>query len=1040
MKLAEWSVNRPVTTLMIYVAIIVLGLVSIPLLGLDFMPDIEIPAVSVLTAYEGAGPEEIETLITKPIEDAVSTVSGADEVTSVSKEGISAVVLKFKWGQNIDETINDVRDKVGQAEALLPEDAEKPYIVKFDLAMQPIQIISITAEDSYPRLERLVEDQIVDPLKRIKGVAAAIARGGLQRQIRVDINHSRLAALNISLEQLKAVLATQNISTPGGNIKTGYKDYLLRTPEEFSSPDEVADVIIAQRNGIPIRLKDVAEVRDFFKERTYDVRMNGRKGMAVFIQKQSGENTVEVARRVTAEVEQIKKNLPPDVKLNIVIDSSEFILASVSNLRDSVLWAVLFVFLVLLFFLRDLRSAVIVAVSIPTSLIVTFLLMWLAGYTINTNSLASLAVVTGMVVDNAIVIVDNVYRHRQRGQRAKEAAVYGSAEVGMAVMASTLTTIAIFLPIMFVGGITAIIFGEFAAIVTMALVVSLCTALMLVPMLCSKFLIVHEEKKHNPILERFYNYGEFTLTALENGYVRLLHWALTNRKTVLTFCVVLLVWAIGLAGFIGTEFMPEEDQNRVMANFELPIGTRVERTGEVASQLQEIINNNTPEKRDLFVRWGVFGGAQSGMATQEESYKGFAYVRLVDKEDRDTTPPEIISRLRKITAKVPGTVVRFSSEDPLTALMFGGGRELSIELYGHDMKAGRQYAEAVKNAIASIEGVSDIEISREEENPEVKVLIDRDKASRLGLDVRSVGKTVETLFAGNTATRYREGGDEYDVEVRLRPEDRVKLEDLRDIYVDSPYGDKVPLANLATIETGLGPTKIERKDQARYITVSADVTGRDLGSVVKDVKTSLAKIPPPLGFSYKFGGAEKEKQEAFHLLIMATVLGMVLVYMVMASQFESFRDPFIIFLSVPFGFVGVIIGLVATGQTMNVISFIALILLVGIVVNNGIVLISYTGILRKRGYDIYSAIIESGKNRLRPVLSTTITTLLGLLPLAISRGTGSEVWVPFAVTSISGLTVGTVVTLILMPTLYSIFEGLKPKQIPQQTQIHQREA
>ncbi len=1033
MKLAEWSVNRPVTTLMIYIAIVVLGLVSIPLLGLDFMPDIEIPAVSVLTSYEGAGPEEIETLITKPIEDAVSTVSGADEVISLSKEGISSVTLRFKWGQNINESINDVRDKVGQAEALLPDDADKPYIFKFDLAMQPIQIISITANDSYPRLEKIVEDQIVDPIKRIKGVASATARGGLQRQIRVDLDQSRLAALDISLNQLQAVLASQNVSTPGGNIKTGYKDYLLRTPEEFSSPDEVANVIIAQRNGIPIRLKDVAKVSDFFKERTYEVSMNGRHGMAIFIQKQSGENTVEVASRVAAELEQIKKNLPPDVVAKTVIDNSEFILASVRNLRDSVLWAVLFVFLVLLFFLRDLRSATIVAVSIPTSLIVTFLLMWLAGYTINTNSLASLAVAVGMVVDNAIVIVDNIYRHRRRGQRAKEAAIYGSAEVGVAVMASTLTTIAIFAPIMFVGGVTAIIFGEFAAIVTMALIVSLTTALMLVPMLCSKFLKIHEEKIHNPFLERFYSWGEITLTALETGYGRFLHWALRNRKTVFASCIILFIWAVGLSGFVGTEFMPEEDQNRVMANFELPIGTRVERTSEVARQLEQIINNNVPEKRDLFLRWGVYGSAQGGsFATQEESYKGIAFIRLVDKEDRDTSPPQIVTRLRKVTEKLPGTIVRFSTDDPLTGLLFGGGRELAIELYGHDMAVGRQYAEDVKNAIANIAGVTDIEISREEENPELKVVVDRDKASRLGLNVKTIGTAVETFFAGTTATRYREGGDEYDVEVRLRPEDRIKIEDLRDIYIELPAGGKVSLTNIADIQSGLGPTKIERKDQSRYITVSADVTGRDLGSVVKDVRAALEKIPAPLGFNYKFGGAEKEKEDAFRLLIMATALGMVLVYMVMASQFESFRDPFIIFLSVPFGIVGVILGLALTGQTINVVSFIALILLVGIVVNNGIVLISYIGILRKRGHDIYSAIIEGGRSRLRPVLSTTITTMLGLLPLGLSRGTGSEVWVPFAITSISGLIVGTVITLILMPTLYSVFEGLKPHQITQE--------
>ncbi len=1033
MKLAQLSVNRPVTTLMIFVAMVVLGLVSMSMLGLDLMPDLEIPAVSILTAYQGAGPEEVETLITEPMEDTLSTISGVDEVISVSKEGMSAVTLRFAWGEKIDEHVNDVREKIDLIRDRLPEEAENPLIFKFDLSMIPIAIIAFTAEDSYPDLQDIVDDEIVDPLKRVEGVASVTAGGGLQRQIRVDIDRDKLAALNLSVTEMSLALAAQNISTPGGNIKTGYKDYLLRTPEEFSSPQEVAEVVIARRNGIPIKLKDVAEVRDFFKERTYEVRMNSQKAMAIFIQKQSGKNTVEVARAVRQKLDEIKKNLPPDVKPKMVMDNSEFILASVATLRNTVFWAVFFVFIVLLFFLRDLRASIIVAVAIPTSLIITFLLMYLADYTINTDSLASLAVAVGLVVDNAIVVVDNINRHRHKGERPKEGAVFGANEVGVAVIASTLTTISIFAPIMFVGGIAAIVFGQFAAIVTMALVASLFTALMLVPMLCSRFLRVHNSNSSDVrhpaerlLLDLFYHLGEKVFAKMEQLYVKFLNWSLNNRKTVFVSCIVLFVWSIGIVGFIGTEFFPEQDQNRVSAEYELPIGTRYERTGVVAQQLQTITENNVPEKRDSFIRWGVYGEAGGGgIASDEESYKGILFISLKPKRQRDASPNDLIKRLRKITDKIPGATVRYSAEDPLTGIMFGSGGQLAVELCGHDMDEASTYAEAVSSVIATVEGVEDVQISRKEEKPEVKVVIDREKASNLGLDVRTVGKQVETFFAGSTATRYREGGDEYDVEVRLQPKDRDRIEDLRDVPISMPGGGRVSLANIAEIQQGLGPTKIERKDQARYITVSAEISGRDLGSVAKDVRKALDKIPAPPGFSYKIAGAEEEKQEAFRLLVIAVGLGMVLVYMVMASQFESFRDPFIIFLSIPFGIVGVIIALALASQAMSVVSFLALIMLVGIVVNDGIVLISYLNILRRRGLDVYSAIIEGGRSRLRPVVCTSCTTMLALTPLALSRGEGSEIWVPFAVTIIGGLFVGTVITLILMPTLYSVFEGFK---------------
>ena len=1026
MKLAQFSVNRPVTTVMIFIAGIVLGLVSLSSLGIDLIPDFEIPAVSVLTAYEGAGPEEIETLITEPLEDALSTISGVDEVISISKEGLSSITLRFKWGQNIDETINDVRDKIDQAKAIMPEDADEPAIIKFDIAMSPILIIAITAQESYPNLRTIVKDDIVDPLKRVKGVASAFERGGLLRQIRVDIDHDRLTALNLSVTQINAALAAANMSIPGGNIKSGYKDYLLRTPEEFTSAEEAAELVIAQRNGIPVKLKDVADVRDFFEERTYDVRINGRRGMAVFIQKQSGENTVAVTRTVRNELEQIKGNLPPDVEYRVVMDNSEFILSSVYNLRDNVLWAIVFVGFVILFFLRNLRASIIVAFSIPTSLVITFFLMYLAGYTINTTTLAALAVAVGEVVDNAIVVVDNIYRHRQKGQRLIESAIFGTSEVGVAVMASTLTTIAIFIPIVFSTGITKIFFGQFAMIIVMALVASLFTAIMLVPMLCSKFLKVEDETSKNFAVRLFFYAGEKVLTSIENIYVRLLNWSLINRKTVLVSCAVIFAGCLALTSFVGKEFFPEEDQNRVMANFELPVGMRYERTGQVAGQFEKIVEKNVPEKRDVFARWGVYGSASGGaFATTEETYNGIMFISLVPKLEREASPRDVIERLRKITDRMPGASVRYSAEDPLQAMVFGGGAKLSIELYGHSLVDATNYANAIKAAVERIEGVSDVEISRKEEKPELKIDIDRQKASRLGLDIRTIGKTIETFFAGTTATRYREKGDEYDVEVRLRPEDRTMPEDLRDVFVTTAGGEKISLANIATIEQGVGLTKIERKDQARYVTVSGDVSGRDLGSIVADAGKAIEKIPAPPGFSYKFAGAEKERKEAFQTLIIATALGMVLVYMVMASQFESYRDPFIIFLSVPFGIVGVILSLAMTGFAMNIVTFIALILLVGLVVNNGIVLISFIGILRQRGYDTYKAIVEGGRSRLRPILSTTLTTLLGLAPLLLARGAGSEIWVPFAATGIGGLTLSTLITLVLMPTLYSVFEGVK---------------
>lgn len=1017
MNLPELGVKRPVTTLMIFTAMVLLGVVAFLRLGLDLMPDIDIPSVSVITTYKGAGPQEVETRITEPMEERISTVQNLDELTSISMEGLSVVTAKFEWGVNLDEATNDIRDKVDLARKRLPDEADDPILFKFDLSMFPVVIIGVSADENWEKLEHIVDKDICDPLKRIPGVATATYRGGLKRQIKVELERTRLEAYGLTASHIVSALALQNLSNPGGHLKSGDMDYLIRTPEEFSDPDEIGRVVVAHHEGTPVHLNDLARVYDGFAEKTHEVLVDGKQGMIVMVQKQSGENTVMVAKRVKEELKELRKDLPPDVKLKVVIDSSDFIKKSIDNLRDTILWALIFVFVVVLFFLRNVRASLIVASTIPTSMVITFLLMYIMGYTINQITLSSLAIAMGMVVDNAIVVLDNIQRHRERGRKRTEGAIFGASEVGTAVTASTLTTISIFAPIIFVGGITAIIFGALAAVITMALSASLFTSLMLTPMLCSRFLKL--ETEHT---SRFFKTSEKFFIFLENGYSRLLGWTLYHRKSVIAGAALLLIISLSVVPLVGTEFMPEQDQNRFTIGVELPIGTRFERTGEVCLKINQIIEKDVLELSTYFDRWGAGEtGIGSILGHEEASHIGNLNVRLVSKEERSASPREIIERIRPMVEKIPGAEIRFGVSDPLAGIMFGGGKLLGIDLYGYDLDDARNYSAAVKAALAKIPGVKDIEISRKETRPELQVVVDREKASMLGLNVTDIGKSVETFFAGNTDVKYRERGDEYDIEVRLRPEDRIKIEDLRDVFINTPDGRKIPLSNITHLKMGLGPTKIERKDQDRIITVSADIYGRDLGSVVAEAKEMLKKIPRPPGFSYKFSGAEKEKQKAFRLLVIAAALGLVLVYMIMASQFESVKDPFIIFFSVPFGFIGVIWILALTGHTLSVVSFIGVIMLIGIVVNDGIVLISYIGMLCRRGLPVRKAVMDGGRARLRPVVSTTVTTVLAMLPLALSRGEGSEIWVPMALTVIGGLSLSTLVTLILMPTIYYIF-------------------
>ena len=1024
MRLPGFGVKYPVTTTMIFAAMVILGLVSLFRLGLDLMPEIEIPTISVLTTYRGAGPEEVESKITKVLEDRLATVKNLDKIESSSEEGVSAIALKFDWGTNLDEAANDVRDAVDLSIPFLPEEVDRPTIFKFDLSMMPILILAVTARESYPILYDLMDERICDPLKTVPGVAAASIRGGLEREILIELDRARLEAYHLSPSQVINAIKRENLDIPGGHIKTGAKDYLIRTPEEIEV-DEIGKIVLAiSQDGSGVYIKDVAEVKDAFKEKTEEARINKYPGLIVFVQKQSGENTVQVVQRVFRKLEELKKNLPSDVKVVVARDLSEFINNSLRNLRSALYWGGALVILVIFFFLRNLRASFIVACSIPTSLIIAFFLLFMGGYTLNIISVSSLAIAMGMVVDASIVVLDNIYRHREKGERPQEASIFGASEVGRAITASTLTTVAIFVPIVFVGGVTGIMFKEMAYVICLTLLASLFTALTLVPMLCSRFLhLSKEEGNGRKFISKFYARSQRWLNKLDSDYKSLLGWALSHRKIVISGGSLILVFSLLLLPLVGTRFMPEVDSNMFRINVELPVGTRLEETGKVIKLLEDVIAREVPEKTVMFSRWGYSSEARFRMVFGGEGTNlGMVGVRLIPKEQRQRLSKQIVDQLRPLTAGYPGAQVRYNTEDPLMGLFFAEGKPFVIEIYGHDLDTGMQLAEEIAAQLRKIRGVVDVEISRKIGKPELQVRVDRDKASHLGLNVSDIGNTIEAFFSGKEASKYREKGKEYNILVRLREEDRKNIADLENIFISSPKGKQIRLINVAEVTQRLGPVSIARKNQQRVIKVSANLSGRDLGSAVNEASRRLSEIRIPRDFFVDFGGEREEQREAFGLLTMALLLGIVLVYMVMASQFESFRDPFIILFSIPFAMIGVVWVHLIFRQIFTLNSFIGLIMLVGIVVNNAIVLISYINILRARGLPIREAIKEGGRMRLRPILMTTFTTFFGLMPLVLSTGEGSEEWVVLGLTVMGGLLVSALITLVFVPTLYSIFE------------------
>jgi len=1031
MNLPEFSVGRPVTTLMIFFAILVVGGFCITQLPIDLFPEMDLPAISVLTRYPGAGAEDVETKVTELLEDRLSSVPELKHIVSTSREEISLIRLIFEWGTDLDTRANEVRDMIGFAEILLPDDAEDPLVLKFDVSNFPIMVFGVTARESYPDLKKIIEDEVVDPLKRLPGVGSVIVRAAVERQINIRFDRQRLASYALTPQDIVRAVANENETIPGGNIRQGITDYLIRIPGEFRQVEPMRRIVLASRNGSVVRLGDVATVDFGFEEPSQYVRVNGERGLIFMVQKQSGANTVQVARSVLRRLEQIRKRLPPDVTITAAMDLSDDVVRTINDLSGTLLLGGGLAVLVVLFFLRRVRATFVIALTIPFSLVLTFILIFFLDYTINMMTLFGMTIGIGMVVDNAIVILENVTRHREEGERPGEAAVYGSSEVAMAITASTLTTVCVFFPIIFVKGITRILFSQFAVVISIVLLGSLFCALTLTPMLSCR-LMGREEGRRRP--GWFFRVSERAFNALAERYGAVLGWALHHRLVVILTAVLLFGGSVLLLGLIGSEFMPEEDRALLRGTVHLPIGTRVEETARVMARIDEILCEEIPSSERMMTFWRC-GQSRRGLASifgEEGSHIGEFGVKLVPKVNRGRLVNQIAQAVRQrfdaIRAVERIERYRLETGDPMAGLILGGEQPLTVNIIGNDLEVTDELAGRIKRIAEKIPGAADINISRVKGKPELWVDVDRDRASAMGLNVNDIADTIRASFYGREASKYRIAGDEYDIFVRLMARDRSNVADLKATPVRLPGGRLTQVGNVAQISLRHGALEIERKDQSRIVNVEGGVTTRSLGEVVADLEAEIAKLDIPQGVEIKMAGQTEEQRESFFWLTLALGVGLVLVYMVMASQFESLVDPFVIMFSVPFAFVGVTWAVFLGGHNLSIIVFIGLLMLVGIVVNNAIVLVDYINILRARGLGMHDAVRQAGKTRLRPVLMTALTTICALMPMAFTSGQSSEVWNPLGLTILGGLLVSTLITLILVPTMYTIFERRKAAQ------------
>ncbi len=1018
MSIYKNAVNKPITTIMIFVAVVVLGIYSLIQIPVDLYPEMDPPYISVMTTYPGANASDIETNVTRTIEDALNSVDNLKEITSTSSDNLSVINLEFEWETNLDEATNDIRDVIDRIYDYLPEGAERPSIFKFNTSMMPIVFYAVTAKESYPGLEKILDEKIVNPLNRVEGIGSIGLMGTPRRVVYIDADPRLLDAYNLTVEQIGNVIAAENMNLPTGNIKMGKIDYQLRVQGEFSTSGRIENLVVGNLAGRPVYIRDVAVVRDSLKDLSLDEKINGQTGLRMFVMKQSGANTVKVAREVRSSVEELQKGLPPDIKIDLIMDTSEFIKGSVNNLSQTLMYALLFVVLVVLFFLGRWRATFIIVLTIPISLIVAFLYLFITGSSINVISLTSLSIAIGMVVDDAIVVLENITRHVERGATPREAAIYATNEVWLAVIITTLVVVAVFFPLTMVGGMTGVIFKQLGWIVTITVVASTLAAISLTPMLASKFLRLKKKKKKMRTFS-YENTIEKGLIAMDNFYERTLRWSLKHKTFILLTALAVFIGSMFLFSFIQTDFMPESDESRIQAEIELQTGTRVEETIKTTRYLENVIREKFPEVQVMAASSGSDdeGGIFSLFTTTGSNMINFM-MRLSNVEERERSVWDIAAELREEIAALP-EVINFSVSTASQG-MGGTTNTVDVEIYGYDFNTTNKLAEEVRQRMEAVPGAIDVQVSRKHDKPELQFILDRDKLALHGLTTAQVSSVIRNRVSGMIASQYKEEGEEYDIRVRLKEEYRNSMTDLEELTIATPLGGRVKVKELGEINEYWSPPNIEHKRRERIVTVSAKPDRVALGELANKIKAELADLEIPQEVLLNIGGAYEDQQESFKDLGLLMIISLILVFIVMASQFESFTTPFVIMFSIPFAFTGVAVALFLTGTTLSLVAALGAVLLIGIVVKNGIVLIDYTNLMRDRGLDLYEAIAVSGKSRLRPVLMTAATTILGMLPLALSAGEGAELWRPMGITVIGGLVFSTLVTMVIVPVMYGL--------------------
>ena len=1032
MSLYSTSVKKPISTLMIFIGVVILGIYSYLQLPVDYFPKIEPPIISVFTFYQGASAIDVEQNITRKLEDGFGSLTSLKKITSVSKDNISVVTLEFEWGANLDEAVNEVRNAIGMTERFLPDEVETPTIFKMSTSMMPVIVFLATADESYEGLKNILDERFVQPINRIDGVGNVMQIGAPVRGVMVDVDPRKLDAYNLSVEQLAGILAANNLNLPSGSLEMGKSDLSLRLQGEFASSDVINNIVVTSINGKTIYLKDVATVRDTLKDIKSYERANGRKSVRIMVQKQSDANTVTVVNKIKQKLGQIQKNLPPDVKIEVLWDTSLNTIASINNLSETLFYALLFVVLVVLVFLGRWQATFIISLSIPISLIAGFIYIYLSGGTINIITLSSLSIAIGMVVDDSIVVLENITKKLERGAFAREAAIYGTNEVSLAVVASTLTIIAVFLPLTMIGGLTGILFRPLGWVVTIAITTSVIVSLSLVPMLSSKMLDTRLPAG-NSFGGKVYWKLQAGLEKIDNAYETILHWATENRRSVIVIASAIFIGSLFLLKFIGMEFMPASDNDRIAAQVKLAQGTKLEETAKTAAYLDSVFRHKYPEIEMVSTSAGV-GDENSLMAifTENGNYIINYSFSMKPLAERKRTIFEIANEMRKDIEVLPEVEKFFvdpggSRSSKLMGM--GGGNNLEVKIFGNNFDETNLVAEKIDSVLKNMKGAKDVLVSRDKEKAELKLVVDNEKMSSFGLNTATVARAIRNRITGLVATKYREEGNEYEVIVRYDERFRQSTEDIENISLMTPQGKLIKLSEIAHLEHFYSPPSIERQNKVRTVTVSAALSGIDLGTAKAAVQKAISKMDIPKEVIIDFGGSAEDMKDSFRNILLLLLLVNILVYIVMAAQFESLREPFIIMFSVPFAFTGVFLSLFIFQSTLNVISLIGMVMLVGIVVKNGIVLVDYTNLLVDRGYSLKEAVIAGGRSRLRPVLMTSLTTILAMVPMIISTGSGSETWKPMAVSVFGGLTFSTIVTLVLIPTIYTMFGIGKIKRL-----------